>query len=117
MALTFVSDPLIQDEASAGRRCWDAEKVDVFVRVTSVSGISPALRLRIQTTDVVDLNQVAESDWVDIQTFPLINQVGQEMTTVQDNLCRHIRLYADLSGTSPQFSLSAWMVKHLKFIS
>lgn len=98
-----------------GVRVWDTEQIDIFVDVTAVSGTSPTLRVNIETSDAVDLDSASEDDWYYIQSFRLVNQVGRYKITVKEGLCRYLRLYFNLGGTSPSFTLSANMNSHQNY--
>lgn len=112
---TLISGAVSASGGSANQvRVWDAEKVDALLAVSAVSGTNPTLQIKFQSTDIKDLNDVAESDWYDIQDMPTFTVTGNWMTTIEEGLGRHLRAYITLGGTEPVFTLTLKIIKHLK---
>lgn len=82
-------------------------KVSIFVTITSVSGTSPTLNVKVQIShdgsNWYDANYINSSTQI---AFTQFTAVGQQVRTFEVH-AKYLRLYYTIGGTSPSFTGSS----------
>jgi hypothetical protein len=81
---------------------WRSIMVKGVIQVTGVSGTNPTLDVAIKAG-----NSTPPTD--DLYIMPQISGAGEYIFAVPENAGRYIRLFFDVSGTSPVFTINAFL--------
>lgn len=89
--------------------CYDADWVDVLVKVTAVSGTNPMCIIWIETTDE---REPGSDDWYVCGVMNRFNMAGNYRMTIKEGHVQRLRAKFLISGTTPSFTIGATLSRH-----